>query len=63
MISAPQLRRLLVGTVGLVGFSVLMAAREELSSFFLRALVAGLAALVGVSAFLYVQRTSPSLRP
>lgn len=54
-----NLRRILVGVVGLVGFSFLMAARDAFSNVLVRALVAGLAALVAGSAFVYLQRTAP----
>lgn len=54
-----KIRRILAGTAGLVGFSFLMAAREASSSLLVRALVAGLAALVGASAFAYLLKTAP----
>ena len=59
MISPWNVRRILVGVAGLVGFSFLMAARDAFSSVLVRALVAGLAALVAGSAFVYFQRTAP----
>jgi hypothetical protein len=59
MSSSWNLRRILVGVAGLVGFSFLMAARDAFSSVLVRALVAGLAALVVGSAFVYLQRTAP----
>ncbi len=59
MSSPWKLRRILVGIVGLVGFSLLMAARETSSDMLVRALVAGLAALVGGSAFAYLLKTAP----
>jgi uncharacterized membrane protein len=59
MSSPLQLRRILVGVAGLIGFSILMAARESFSTLLGRALVAGLAALVGSSAFFYVLKTAP----
>lgn len=63
MKSGSSLRRILGGVVGVVGFSVLMAAREGFTSPYARALVAGLAALVGGCALLYVQRTGTRAPP
>src|SRR5689334_10132432 len=51
-------RRILVGIAGVVGFSFLMAARDAFSNVLVRALVAGLAALVAGSAFVYLQTTA-----
>jgi hypothetical protein len=52
-----QAHRFLVGLFGLVGFSILMGIREEIPNIWGRAAVAGLAALIGISALLYVLRT------
>ncbi|MDI3290471.1 hypothetical protein [Polyangium sp. 15x6] len=60
--SGMQVRRFAVGLAGLLGFSILMALRDEVSSIFGRAVVAAVAALVGVSAFMFLQKTRPSRR-
>jgi uncharacterized membrane protein YuzA (DUF378 family) len=52
-----QALRFVVGLVGLVGFSILMGIREELTTIWGRAAIAGLAALIGISALFYVLYT------
>lgn len=52
-----QALRYLVGFVGLAGFAILMGIREELPTIWARATIAGLAALIGISALMYVLRT------
>ena len=58
-----NLLRPLVAVFGLVGFALLMALRQEVPSVAGRAAMATLAALVGASAFLYLQRTKPRQAP
>jgi hypothetical protein len=57
--SRQQASRYLVPLGGIVVFALLMALRDAVQGVAARALVAGLAGLVGSSAFLYVLRRTP----
>ncbi|MFT3768368.1 MAG: hypothetical protein QM820_23215 [Minicystis sp.] len=57
--SRSNLFRFAIAAAGIAGFAILMALREEAHGRPLRAAIAGLAALIGVSSFLYALRARP----